>query len=82
MSFINLYAPWCVWCKWLLHPTWEVFEWEFDDNGMPVGVLNVDNIAQQHANFGWVSHNVWFSVKQQDGAGYPGLTVEHSCGAH
>uniref|UniRef100_A0A7S2UHW2 Thioredoxin domain-containing protein n=1 Tax=Attheya septentrionalis TaxID=420275 RepID=A0A7S2UHW2_9STRA len=47
MAFIDLYAPWCVWCQ-RLHPTWEVFAREADDDEMPIGVGKVDCVAQQH----------------------------------
>mmetsp|Transcript_878 Transcript_878/g.1367 ORF Transcript_878/g.1367 Transcript_878/m.1367 type:complete len:482 (+) Transcript_878:184-1629(+) len=41
MAFVNMYAPWCVWCQ-RLHPTWEKFAEEVEKEGMPVGVANVD----------------------------------------
>lgn len=41
MAFINFYAPWCMWCQ-RLHPTWEKFAEEVEDEEMPVGVANVD----------------------------------------
>lgn len=45
MAFINFYAPWCVWCQ-RLHPTWEKFAEAIEAADMPVGVANVDCVAQ------------------------------------
>lgn len=45
MSFINFFAPWCMWCQ-RLHPTWEKFAEEVDAEGMPVGVANIDCVSQ------------------------------------
>jgi len=45
MAFVNFYAPWCVWCQ-RLHPTWEKFAEAVDGDDMPVGVANVDCVAQ------------------------------------
>jgi len=41
MAFLNFYAPWCIWCQ-RLHPTWEKFAEAVEDEGLPVGVANVD----------------------------------------
>lgn len=41
MSMVNFYAPWCMWCQ-RLHPTWEKFAEEIEDEEMPVGVASVD----------------------------------------
>ena len=45
MAFIDLYAPWCVWCQ-RLHPTWEKFAEEVEDEEMPIGVGKVDCVQQ------------------------------------
>eukprot|EP00980_Cylindrotheca_fusiformis_P025148 scaffold13207_cov143-Cylindrotheca_fusiformis.AAC.1 len=45
MAFIDLYAPWCVWCQ-RLAPTWEKFAQEVKKIGMPVGIGKVDCMAQ------------------------------------
>jgi len=41
MAFVNFYAPWCMWCQ-RLHPTWEKFAEEVEEQEMPIGVANVD----------------------------------------
>jgi len=41
MAFINMYAPWCVWCQ-RLHPTWEKFAEEIEEQDMPIGVGTID----------------------------------------
>jgi protein disulfide-isomerase-like protein len=45
MAFVDLYAPWCVWCQ-RLAPTWEKFATEVKKQKMPVGVGKVDCMAQ------------------------------------
>jgi len=45
MAFIDLFAPWCVWCQ-RLAPTWEKFAQEVRSKGMPVGVGKVDCVEQ------------------------------------
>lgn len=41
MAFIDMYAPWCVWCQ-RLAPTWEKFAVEIKQLNMPVGVGKID----------------------------------------
>eukprot|EP00584_Thalassiosira_punctigera_P010443 CAMPEP_0172528040 /NCGR_PEP_ID=MMETSP1067-20121228/2556_1 /TAXON_ID=265564 ORGANISM="Thalassiosira punctigera, Strain Tpunct2005C2" /NCGR_SAMPLE_ID=MMETSP1067 /ASSEMBLY_ACC=CAM_ASM_000444 /LENGTH=499 /DNA_ID=CAMNT_0013311893 /DNA_START=190 /DNA_END=1689 /DNA_ORIENTATION=+ len=41
MAFIDMYAPWCIWCQ-RLHPTWEKFAEEVHKVGMPIGVGKVN----------------------------------------
>jgi thiol-disulfide isomerase/thioredoxin len=45
MAFVDLYAPWCVWCQ-RLAPTWEKFAQEVKKVKMPVGIGKVDCMAQ------------------------------------
>jgi protein disulfide-isomerase-like protein len=45
MSFIDFYAPWCVWCQ-RLAPTWEKFAQESKSLNMPVGVGKVDCMVE------------------------------------
>jgi len=45
MAFVDLFAPWCVWCQ-RLAPTWEKFAQEVKKIGMPVGVGMVDCMSQ------------------------------------
>lgn len=45
MAFIDMHAPWCVWCQ-RLAPTWEKFAIEVKKLKMPVGVATVDCMAE------------------------------------
>jgi thiol-disulfide isomerase/thioredoxin len=45
MAFVDLFAPWCVWCQ-RLAPTWEKFAQEVKKLEMPVGVGKVDCMAE------------------------------------
>mmetsp|Transcript_11030 Transcript_11030/g.14536 ORF Transcript_11030/g.14536 Transcript_11030/m.14536 type:complete len:482 (+) Transcript_11030:149-1594(+) len=45
MAFVDMFAPWCVWCQ-RLAPTWEKFAQEVKKGGMPVGVGKIDCVAQ------------------------------------
>lgn len=45
MAFIDMFAPWCVWCQ-RLAPTWEKFAVEVKKLKMPVGVGKVDCMAE------------------------------------
>jgi len=47
MTFVNFYAPWCMWCQ-RLHPTWEKVAEEVYEKEIPVGIANVD--CQTHAD--------------------------------
>eukprot|EP00934_Nitzschia_sp_Nitz4_P006216 Nitzschia sp. Nitz4//scaffold145_size56662//23363//25084//NITZ4_006556-RA/size56662-snap-gene-0.92-mRNA-1//-1//CDS//3329536574//6206//frame0 len=44
MAFVDMFAPWCVWCQ-RLAPTWEKFAQEVKKLDMPVGVGKVDCMA-------------------------------------
>jgi len=44
LSFVNFYAPWCIWCQ-RLHPTWETFAEEVAEKKLPIGVGQVDCVA-------------------------------------
>lgn len=44
-AFVDLYAPWCVWCQ-RLAPVWERFAKEVETTNLPVGVGKVDCMAQ------------------------------------
>jgi protein disulfide-isomerase-like protein len=41
MAMVNFYAPWCIWCQ-RLHPTYEQFAEKVEEEGMPIGVAQVD----------------------------------------
>lgn len=45
MAFVDLFAPWCVWCQ-RLAPTWEKFAQEVKKENMPIGVGKIDCMAQ------------------------------------
>jgi thiol-disulfide isomerase/thioredoxin len=45
MAFVDLFAPWCVWCQ-RLAPTWEQFAKQVETDKMPIGVGKVDCVAQ------------------------------------
>jgi thiol-disulfide isomerase/thioredoxin len=45
MAFVDMFAPWCVWCQ-RLAPTWEKFAQEVKKAEMPVGVGKIDCMAQ------------------------------------
>jgi len=45
MAFIDMFAPWCVWCQ-RLAPTWEKFAVEIKKLNMPVGVAKIDCMAE------------------------------------
>ena len=43
-TFINYYAPWCVWCQ-RLEPVWEAFAEKVQSESLPVSVVRVDCVA-------------------------------------
>lgn len=45
MAFIDMYAPWCVWCQ-RLAPTWEKFAQEVKKLDMPVGIGKLDCMVE------------------------------------
>ena len=45
MAFVDMFAPWCVWCQ-RLAPTWEKFAQEVKKNDMPIGVGTLDCVDQ------------------------------------
>ncbi|KAL3775734.1 hypothetical protein ACHAW5_005889 [Stephanodiscus triporus] len=45
MAFIDMYAPWCIWCQ-RLHPTWEKFAEEVHKLHMPIGVGKVNCVIE------------------------------------
>jgi len=47
LAFINFFAPWCMWCQ-RLHPTWEKFAENIEDEEMPIGVAVVDCVEQMN----------------------------------
>jgi thiol-disulfide isomerase/thioredoxin len=40
-SFLNFYAPWCVWCQ-RLDPTWEAFAELVEEEDVPVKVVKIN----------------------------------------
>lgn len=45
-SFVNFYAPWCIWCQ-RLEPIWEAFAEVAERERMPVRVVKVDCIENR-----------------------------------
>ena len=45
MAFIDMYAPWCVWCQ-KLAPTWEKLAQEIKSARMPVGIGMVNCVKE------------------------------------
>lgn len=46
-TFINFYAPWCVWCQ-RLEPVWEAFAERVEAEDLPVSIVKVDCIANHN----------------------------------
>jgi len=44
-TFVDFYAPWCIWCQ-RLAPVWEVFAEEIEKTGQPVVIAKVDCVAE------------------------------------
>jgi protein disulfide-isomerase-like protein len=40
-TFVNFYAPWCIWCQ-RLEPVWEAFAERVESDQMPVSIIKVD----------------------------------------
>jgi len=45
-TFVNFYAPWCVWCQ-RLEPVWEAFAERVDADKTPVSIVKVDCVASR-----------------------------------
>jgi thioredoxin-like negative regulator of GroEL len=45
-TFVNFYAPWCIWCQ-RLEPIWEAFAEEAERSGVQVSVVKVDCVANR-----------------------------------
>lgn len=45
-TFINFYAPWCLWCQ-RLEPVWEAFAEKVEEEDLPVSIVRVDCIANK-----------------------------------
>ena len=46
-TFINFYAPWCVWCQ-RLEPVWEALAEKIESDDLPVSIVKVDCVANQN----------------------------------
>lgn len=46
-TFVNYYAPWCVWCQ-RLEPVWEAFAEMAENEGLAVSVVKIDCMANQN----------------------------------
>jgi thiol-disulfide isomerase/thioredoxin len=40
LTFVNFYAPWCVWCQ-RLEPVWEAFAEKSEAGGLPIAIVKV-----------------------------------------
>jgi thiol-disulfide isomerase/thioredoxin len=45
-TFVNFYAPWCVWCQ-RLHPVWEAFAEKVEADHLPVSVVQIDCVENR-----------------------------------
>jgi len=45
-TFVNFYAPWCVWCQ-RLEPVWEAFAEAVETNQLPVSIVKVDCVENK-----------------------------------
>lgn len=45
-TFVNFYAPWCVWCQ-RLEPVWEAFAERVEADKTPVSIIRVDCVASR-----------------------------------
>ena len=45
-TFVNFYAPWCIWCQ-RLEPVWEAFAESVERDQFPVSVISVDCVANR-----------------------------------
>ncbi len=45
-TFVNFYAPWCVWCQ-RLEPVWEAFAERAEADKLPVSIVKVDCVENR-----------------------------------
>lgn len=45
-TFVNFYAPWCIWCQ-RLEPVWEAFAEHVEAERLPVSIVKVDCVANR-----------------------------------
>ena len=45
-TFVNFYAPWCIWCQ-RLEPVWEAYAEHVESNQFPISVVSVDCVANK-----------------------------------
>ena len=45
-TFVNFYAPWCIWCQ-RLEPVWEAFAERVEADRLPVSIVKVDCVANR-----------------------------------
>jgi len=45
-TFVNFYAPWCIWCQ-RLEPVWEAFAEKVEMDRTPVSIVKVDCVANR-----------------------------------
>ena len=47
LTFVNFYAPWCIWCQ-RLEPVWEAFAERIESEQIPVSIIKVDCVENGH----------------------------------
>lgn len=45
-TFVNFYAPWCIWCQ-RLEPVWEAFAERIEVESLPISIIKVDCVANK-----------------------------------
>lgn len=45
-TFVDFYAPWCIWCQ-KLHPIWEAFAEQVETSNLPVSIIQVDCVENR-----------------------------------
>lgn len=50
-TFVNFFAPWCIWCQ-RLEPVWEAYAEKNEIDQMPVSIVSVDCVANMKTCMG------------------------------
>lgn len=46
-TFVNFYAPWCIWCQ-RLEPVWEAFAEQVEIENLPISIIKVNRSKLSH----------------------------------